>query len=114
MIIYSAIVLALFSLTIVPGQLWLHLGIIGLAPALWCYGGLPIYRHMENYGPKSRGQLRYRLHWIFFSSIFRPKVAVQMAMANSGNYSVAFYIAIALAFIDSYAYYFFKENSIKI
>ena len=69
LIIYSVIVLALFSLTIVPWYLlW------------WCYGGLPIYRHGKLRSCKSRSQLRYRLHWIFFSSIFRSK-----SRSSNGN-----------------------------
>ena len=100
LIIYSVIVLALFSLTIVPGQFGFTLGIIGLGI---CFGGvmgsLPFHCHGELRTYKSGGQLRYRLHRIFFSCIFAPKVAVQMATANNGNYSAAFYVAIALAVV---------------
>ncbi|UTX67190.1 MFS transporter [Streptococcus oralis] len=100
LIIYSVIVLALFSLTIVPGQLGFTLGIIGLGI---CFGGvMGVFPSivMENYGPANQG-VNYGIVFTGYSlaAFFAPKVAVQMAMANNGNYSVAFYVAIALAFI---------------
>ena len=53
---------------------------------------------MENYGPANQG-VNYGIVFTGYSlaAFFAPKVAVQMAMANNGNYSVAFYVAIALA-----------------
>lgn len=100
LIIYSVIVLALFSLTIVPGQLGFTLGIIGLGI---CFGGvMGVFPSivMENYGPANQG-VNYGIVFTGYSlaAFFAPKVAVQMAMANNGNYSIAFYVAIALAFI---------------
>ena len=100
LIIYSVIVLALFSLTIVPGQLGFTLGIIGLGI---CFGGvMGVFPSivMENYGPANQG-VNYGIVFTGYSlaAFFAPKVAVQMAMANNGNYSVALYVAIALAFI---------------
>lgn len=100
LIIYSVIVLALFSLTIVPGQLGFTLGIIGLGI---CFGGvMGVFPSivMENYGPANQG-VNYGIVFTGYSlaAFFAPKVAVQMAMANNGNYSVAFYVAIALAII---------------
>lgn len=100
LIIYSVIVLALFSLTIVPGQFGFTLGIIGLGI---CFGGvMGVFPSivMENYGPVNQG-VNYGIVFTGYSlaAFFAPKVAVQMAMANNGNYSVAFYVAIALAFI---------------
>lgn len=100
LIIYSVIVLSLFSLTIVPGQLGFTLGIIGLGI---CFGGvMGVFPSivMENYGPANQG-VNYGIVFTGYSlaAFFAPKVAVQMAMANNGNYSVAFYVAIALAFI---------------
>ena len=100
LIIYSVIVLALFSLTIVPGQFGFTLGIIGLGI---CFGGvMGVFPSivMENYGPANQG-VNYGIVFTGYSlaAFFAPKVAVQMAMANNGNYSVAFYVAIALAFI---------------
>ena len=55
---------------------------------------------MENYGPANQG-VNYGIVFTGYSlaAFFAPKVAVQMAIANNGNYSVAFYVAIALAFI---------------
>lgn len=53
---------------------------------------------MENYGPANQG-VNYGIVFTGYSlaAFFAPKVAVQMAMANNENYSVAFYVAIALA-----------------
>ncbi|EFO54432.1 PblT [Streptococcus infantis SK1302] len=100
MIIYSVIVLALFSLTIVPGQFGFTLGIIGLGI---CFGGvMGVFPSivMENYGPANQG-VNYGIVFTGYSlaAFFAPKVAVQMATANNGNYSAAFYVAIALAVV---------------
>ena len=100
LIIYSVIVLALLFNNY-PWTTWFH----SRNPRTWYllrwgYGVFPSIV-MENYGPdhKSGGQLRHRLYRIFFSCIFAPKVAVQMAATNNGNYSAAFYVAIALAVV---------------
>ena len=98
MIIYSVIVLALFSLTIIPGQLGFTLGILGLGI---CFGGvMGVFPSivMENYGPTNQG-VNYGIVFTGYSlaAFFAPKVAVQMAAAK--NYSAAFYVAIALAVV---------------
>ena len=100
LIIYSVIVLALFSLTIVPGQSGFTLGIIGLGI---CFGGvMGVFPSivMENYGPANQG-VNYGIVFTGYSlaAFFAPKVAVQMAAANNGNYSAAFFVAIALAVV---------------
>ena len=100
LIIYSVIVLALFSLTIIPGQFGFTLGIIGLGI---CFGGvMGVFPSivMENYGPANQG-VNYGIVFTGYSlaAFFAPKVAVQMAAANNGNYSAAFYVAIALAVV---------------
>ena len=100
LIIYSVIVLALFSLTIIPGQLGFTLGILGLGI---CFGGvMGVFPSivMENYGPTNQG-VNYGIVFTGYSlaAFFAPKVAVQMAAANNGNYSAAFYVAIALAVV---------------
>ena len=100
LIIYSVIVLALFSLTIIPGQLGFTLGILGLGI---CFGGvMGVFPSivMENYGPTNQG-VNYGIVFTGYSlaAFFAPKVAVQMAATNNGNYSAAFYVAIALAVV---------------
>ena len=100
LIIYSVIVLALFSLTIIPGQFGFTLGIIGLGI---CFGGvMGVFPSivMENYGSANQG-VNYGIVFTGYSlaAFFAPKVAVQMAAANNGNYSAAFYVAIALAVV---------------
>ena len=114
LIIYSVIVLALFSLTIVPGQFGFTLGIIGLGI---CFGGvMGVFPSivMENYGPVNQG-VNYGIVFTGYSlaAFFAPKVAVQMAMANNGNYSVAFYVAIALAFIGLMLTIFYMKRKLK-
>ena len=71
LIIYSVIVLALFSLTIIPGQLGFTLGILGLVSALvvlW-ESSLPLSWRTTDLQIRG-GQLRHRLYRIFFSCIF--------------------------------------------
>lgn len=98
LIIYSVVVLALLILTIVPGQIGFTLGIIGLGI---CFGGvMGVFPSivMENYGPANQG-VNYGIVFTGYSlaAFFAPRVAVQMAAANNGNYSLAFYVAIVLA-----------------
>ena len=55
---------------------------------------------MENYGPANQG-VNYGIVFTGYSlaAFFAPKVSVQMTTANNGNYSAAFYVAIALAVV---------------
>lgn len=99
-IIYSVVALALLVLTIIPGQLGFAIGIIGLGI---CFGGvMGVFPSivMENYGPVNQGT-NYGIVFTGYSlaAFFAPRVAVQMASSNQGNYSSAFYVAIVLALI---------------
>ncbi|WP_019795686.1 MFS transporter, partial [Streptococcus sobrinus] len=99
-IIYSVVALALLVLTIIPGQLGFAIGIIGLGI---CFGGvMGVFPSivMENYGPVNQGT-NYGIAFIGYSlaAFFAPRVAVQMASSNQGNYSSTFYVAIVLALI---------------
>lgn len=100
MIIFSVVALSLFILTIIPGQFGFSLGIIGLGI---CFGGvMGVFPSivMENYGPANQG-VNYGIVFTGYSlaAFFAPRVAVQMAAANNGNYSQAFYVAIALSLV---------------
>lgn len=100
LIIYSVVAAALFTLTVVPGQVGFTIGIIGLGI---CFGGvMGVFPSivMENYGPANQG-VNYGIVFTGYSlaAFFAPRVAVQMAAANNGNYNHAFYIAIVLALV---------------
>ena len=100
LIIYSVVAAALFILTVVPGQFGFTIGIIGLGI---CFGGvMGVFPSivMENYGPANQG-VNYGIVFTGYSlaAFFAPRVAVQIATANNGNYSQAFYVAIILALI---------------
>lgn len=100
LIIFAIVALSLFSLTILPGQFGFSLGIIGLGI---CFGGvMGIFPSivMENYGPANQG-VNYGIIFTGYSvaAFFAPRVAVKMAAANHGDYSQAFYVAIALAIL---------------
>lgn len=100
LIIYSVVAAALFVLTVLPGQLGFTIGIIGLGI---CFGGvMGVFPSivMENYGPANQG-VNYGIVFTGYSlaAFFAPRVAVQIATANNGNYSQAFYVAIILALI---------------
>ncbi|HEM3695023.1 TPA: OFA family MFS transporter [Streptococcus suis] len=100
LIIYSVVAFALLTLTIVPGQVGFTLGIIGLGI---CFGGvMGVFPSivMENYGPANQG-VNYGIVFSGYSlaAFFAPRVAVQIAAANNGNYSQAFFVAIGLALV---------------
>lgn len=97
-VIYAVVAASLFALTVIPGQTGFTIGIIGLGI---CFGGvMGVFPSivMENYGPANQG-VNYGIVFTGYSlaALFAPKVAVQMAAANNGNYSNAFYVAIVLA-----------------
>lgn len=100
MVIYAVVAAALLVLTLVPGQFGFAAGIIGLGI---CFGGvMGVFPSivMENYGSTNQG-VNYGIVFTGYSlaAFFAPKVAVQMAAANKGNYSNAFYVAIVLALV---------------
>lgn len=53
---------------------------------------------MENYGPANQG-VNYGIVFTGYSvaAYFAPSIASNIAVANNGSFSIAFYIAIILA-----------------
>lgn len=99
-IILSVIILAFIVLVTLHSQIGFALGIIVLG---LCFGGVmgvfpPLV--MENFGPKNQGT-NYGIVFVGYSAaaFIAPKIAVNMANANGGNFSKAFYVAIAVALI---------------
>ncbi|MFK4567344.1 OFA family MFS transporter [Enterococcus sp. UD-01] len=97
-IILGVIILALIVLTILSSQFGFAVGIIALG---LCFGGVmgvfpPVV--MENYGPVNQG-VNYGIVFVGYSTaaFFAPKVAVNMAAANGGSFTNAFYVAIVVA-----------------
>ncbi|AND79793.1 OFA family MFS transporter [Streptococcus pantholopis] len=100
LIIFTVVALSLLALTVLSGQGGFAVGIIGLGI---CFGGvMGVFPSivMENYGPANQG-VNYGIVFTGYSlaAFFAPRVAVQMAASNQGDYSNAFYVAIALAVI---------------
>lgn len=97
-IIFTVIALALAVLAFVPGQAGFAVGIIGLGI---CFGGvMGVFPSivMENYGPANQG-VNYGIVFTGYSvaAYFAPSIASNIAVANNGSFSIAFYIAIILA-----------------
>jgi len=97
-IILGVIVLAFVVLVTMSSQAGFAIGIIVLG---LCFGGVmgvfpPLV--MENYGPVNQG-VNYGIIFCGYSgaAFFGPKVAANMAAANGGDFSKAFYVAIAVA-----------------
>ncbi|MGT2785209.1 L-lactate MFS transporter [Streptococcus merionis] len=114
-IIYGVVAASLLALTIIPGQLGFTIGIIGLGI---CFGGvMGVFPSivMENYGPANQG-VNYGIVFTGYSlaAFFAPRVAVQMATANNGDYSNAFYVAIVLALLGlilNFVYQAFRKKA---
>ncbi|WP_125606667.1 L-lactate MFS transporter [Lapidilactobacillus bayanensis] len=99
-IIFGVIVVAFILLITLSSQVGFALGIIILG---LCFGGVmgvfpPIV--MENYGPKNQG-VNYGIIFCGYSiaAFFGPKVAANMATANHGDFTKAFYVAIVIAIV---------------
>lgn len=99
-IILGVIVLAFVVLVTVSSQAGFAIGIIVLG---LCFGGVmgvfpPLV--IENYGPVNQG-VNYGIIFCGYSgaAFFGPKVAANMAAANGGDFSKAFYVAIAVALV---------------
>ncbi|WP_125589390.1 L-lactate MFS transporter [Companilactobacillus jidongensis] len=97
-IILGVIVLAFIVLVTMSSQAGFAIGIIVLG---LCFGGVmgvfpPLV--MENYGPVNQG-VNYGIIFCGYSgaAFFGPKVAANMAAANGGDFSKAFYVAIVVA-----------------
>ena len=99
-IIFGVIVVAFLLLITLSSTVGFALGIIILG---LCFGGVmgvfpPIV--MENYGPKNQG-VNYGIIFCGYSiaAFFGPKVAANMATANNGDFTKAFYVAIVIAVV---------------
>lgn len=99
-IILSAIILAFILLVTFSSSTSFAISIIVLGI---CFGGvMGVYPPlvMENYGPINQG-VNYGIVFCGYSlaAFFAPKIAVSIAKNNHGNFSNAFYVAIAVAVI---------------
>ncbi|AVK60890.1 MFS transporter [Lactobacillus sp. CBA3605] len=99
-IILGAVIVAFVILISWVSQFGFALGIIVLG---LCFGGVmgvfpPMV--MENYGPANQG-VNYGIIFCGYSAaaFFGPKVAANMATSNGGDFSKAFYVAIAVAVV---------------
>jgi OFA family oxalate/formate antiporter-like MFS transporter len=99
-IILSVVILAFVALVSLSSALGFAVGIIVLG---LCFGGVmgvfpPIV--MENYGPVNQG-VNYGIVFVGYSTaaFFGPKIAGSMATSNGGDFTKAFYVAIAIAAI---------------
>lgn len=96
-IMYSVIALMFVVLIFVQSTLGFAIGIIGLG---LCFGGvMGVFPSlvMDNFGPKYQG-VNYGIVFIGYSTaaFVAPKVSAAIAVANNGDYTKAFYVAIAV------------------
>lgn len=114
MIIYGVVALSLLVLTLSSAAMIFAVGIIGLG---LCFGGvMGVFPSivMENYGPANQG-VNYGIVFVGYSTaaFFGARVAAGMAASNNGDFTNAFYTAIALAvvgFILNIAYVQLKKS----
>ena len=114
MIIYGVVALSLLLLTLSSAAMIFAVGIIGLG---LCFGGvMGVFPSivMENYGPVNQG-VNYGIVFVGYSTaaFFGPRVAAGMAARNNGDFTNAFYTAIALAvvgFVLNIAYIQLKKS----
>lgn len=99
-IIFGMIILAFILLVMISSSIGFAFGIVLLG---LCFGGVmgvfaPLV--MENFGPVNQG-VNYGIVFCGYSAaaLFGPKVATNMATANNGDFTKAFYVAILIAFI---------------
>lgn len=97
-VMYSVIVLTFIILILVRSTVGFTIGIVGLG---LCFGGvMGVFPSlvMENFGPKYQG-VNYGIVFIGYSvsAYFAPKIAAGMAASANGDFSNAFYVAIAVA-----------------
>lgn len=114
-IIFSVVPLSLLILAFLPGQISFAIGIIGLGI---CFGGvMGVFPSMvmENYGPVNQG-INYGIIFTGYSlaAFFAPRLAAQIGQANKGDFSQAFYIAIALALVGLALNYVYAARGKKI
>ncbi|WP_424201463.1 hypothetical protein [Trichococcus sp.] len=100
-IIYSAIIFTFILLVSVTLGLCFG-GVMGLFPGLV----------MDNFGPANQG-VNYGIVFIGFSSaaFVAPKVTASLAAANNGDFTKAFYVAIAVVLLSSTRAIFLIERS---
>ena len=96
-IIYSAIIFA-FILLVSVNQVWAFA--VGIVTLGLCFGGvMGVFPGlvMDNFGPANQG-VNYGIVFIGFSSaaFVAPKVTASLAAANNGDFTKAFYVAIAV------------------
>jgi len=96
-IIYSAIIFA-FILLVSVNQVWAFA--VGIATLGLCFGGvMGVFPGlvMDNFGPANQG-VNYGIVFIGFSSaaFVAPKVTASLAAADNGDFTKAFYVAIAV------------------
>lgn len=116
-VILTVIILAFVALVTLHSQAGFAIGIIVLG---LCFGGVmgvfpPLV--MENYGSANQGT-NYGIVFVGYSAaaFFAPKVAVNMAAANGGDFSKAFYVAIAVALVGlvtNFIYIQMKKNHVQ-
>ena len=99
-IIYSAIIFA-FVLLVSVNQVWAFA--VGIVTLGLCFGGvMGVFPGlvMDNFGPANQG-VNYGIVFIGFSSaaFVAPKVTASLAAANDGDFTKAFYVAIAVVLI---------------
>lgn len=99
-IILGMVILAFIILTSFSSQVGFAIGIMILG---LCFGGvMGVFPPMvlENYGPVNQG-VNYGIIFCGYSAaaFFAPKVAAGIATANNGDFTKAFYVAIAVALI---------------
>lgn len=97
-VMYSVIIITFFILIFVRSTVGFTIGIIGLG---LCFGGvMGVFPSlvMENFGPKFQG-VNYGIVFIGYSvsAYFAPKIAAGMAASANGDFTKAFYVAIAVA-----------------
>ncbi|MFC6181797.1 L-lactate MFS transporter [Lactiplantibacillus daowaiensis] len=116
-IILGVIMLAFFILVSLHSQASFAIGIVILG---LCFGGVmgvfpPLV--MENFGPINQGT-NYGIVFVGYSAaaFFAPKVAANMAAANSGDFTKAFYVAIVVALVGlmtNFVYMQLKKHADK-
>lgn len=99
-IIYSAIIFA-FILLVSVNQVWAFA--VGIVTLGLCFGGvMGVFPGlvMDNFGPANQG-VNYGIVFIGFSSaaFVAPKVTASLAAANDGDFTKAFYVAIAVVLL---------------
>jgi MFS transporter, OFA family, oxalate/formate antiporter len=97
-IMYSVIILTFLVLIFVKSMIGFTLGIVGLG---LCFGGvMGVFPSlvMDNFGPRYQG-VNYGIVFIGYSTsaFVAPKVTAGISAANNGDFTKAFYVAIAVA-----------------